>query len=141
MADDLERLRAAIAARMEQLGIAPGDPRVAPLLAQAQALMQQRVAGAPEGVAAFVPTHAGTREDKGGHAAAAAIDVLPAHLKDLVHSYLSAVRSSKPAGLAGGGWFIPAPALSACDAGRKLAELAPAIALEVRRGPMPPGGK
>jgi hypothetical protein len=126
MADDLERLRAAIAARMEQLGIAPGDPRIAPLQNQVQALMQQRVAGAPEGVVPFVPTHAGTRDDKGGHAAAAAIDVLPVHLKNLIQNYLSAVRSSKPAGVAGGGWFIPVPALSACEAGRKLAELAPA---------------
>src|SRR5262249_46495278 len=71
----------------------------------------------------FVPAHAGTRDDKGGQAAAAAIDVLPARLKELVQGYLSAVRASKPAGLLGGGWFIPAPALSASEAGSKLAEL------------------
>jgi len=126
MADDVDRLRAAIAARMEQAGIAPGDPRVAPLLAQAQALMQQSVANLPEGVVPFVPAHAGTRDDEGGRAAAAAIEALPPHLRDLVQGYLRAVRSSKPAGLAGGGWFIPAPALSASEAGRALTELGPA---------------
>ena len=123
MAEDLERLRAALAARLQQAGIAPGDPRVAPMLAQVQALMQQRAASMPEGVVPFMPTHAGTRDDKGGHAAAAAIEVLPAHLKALVQDYLHAVRASKPGALPGGGWFLPAPALSACEAGAKLAEL------------------
>jgi hypothetical protein len=126
MADDLERLRAALAARMQQLGIARGDPRVAPLLAQAQALMQQRVGSAPAGVASFAPTHAGTRDDRGGHAAAAALDALPAHLKALVQGYLSAVRPRKRGLLGSGGWLMSAPALSASEAGRKLAELEPA---------------
>jgi Domain of unknown function (DUF4132) len=123
MADDLERLRAAMAARLQQIGIAPDDPRVAPMLAQVQALMQQRAASVPEGVVPFMPAHAGTREDNGGQAAAVAIDALPAQLRALVQDYLNTVRASKPASLQGGGWFIPAPALSASESGCKLVEL------------------
>src|SRR5262245_15490139 len=118
MADDVERLRAALAARLQQMGIAPGDPRIAQLQAQAQSLLQQRVAG--DNVLPFAPTHAATRDDQGGCAATAALAALPAHLRDLVQSYFAAVRASRPGGLLGGGWFIPAPALAACEAGRKL---------------------
>jgi hypothetical protein len=129
MADDLERLRAALAARMEQIGIAPGDPRIAALMAQAQVLMQQRVANAPEGVVLFAPTHAGTRDDQGGRAAAAVIEALPAHLRDLVQGYLRSTHSGREqvtGGLVGIGWFMPAPVLSASEAGCRLLELGPA---------------
>src|SRR5262245_30769796 len=123
MADDLERLRAAMAARLQQIGMAPDDPRVAPMLAQVQALMQQRAASMPEGVVPFAPTHAGTRSDEGGRAAAAVIETLPAHLRDLVQSYSASVRSGRErvtGGLAGVGWFFPVPALSSSEEGRKL---------------------
>src|SRR5262245_33281199 len=125
MADDIERLRAAITARLQQLGIAPGDPRIAQLQAQAQALLQQHVANAGDKVVQFAPTHAATRDNEGGRAAAAALETLPAQLQDLVQSYFQAVRSSRPAGLLGGGWFIAAPTLAASEAGRKLLELSP----------------
>src|SRR5262245_3335797 len=123
--DDVERLRAALAARLQQMGIAVGDPRVAQLQAQAQALMQQQIAAGGT-IVPFAPKHAGTRDDEGGRAAAAALETLPTHLQDLVQSYFHAIRSSRPAGLLGGGWFIAVPALAASEAGRKLLNLSPA---------------
>ena len=45
MASEFERLSAAFAARMQELGCAPTDPRLAPMLAQVQALMRQLAAG------------------------------------------------------------------------------------------------
>src|SRR5262245_55907702 len=124
MADDIERLRAALAARLQQMGIAPGDPRIAQLQAQAQALLQQSIAQPAAGLPAsgtlrsdqtpasrglvagdrvvqFAPTHAATRDDEGGRAAAAALTTLPTHLQGLVQVYFQAVRSSQPAGLLG----------------------------------------
>jgi hypothetical protein len=45
MATELQRLSAALSARLQELGCAPTDPRVAPLLAQVQALMREHLAG------------------------------------------------------------------------------------------------
>ena len=46
MAEDIAGLAAALSARMRELGAGPNDPRMAPLLAQMQALMRQHVAAA-----------------------------------------------------------------------------------------------
>src|SRR5262245_7117492 len=129
MANDIERLRQAVAAKMQELGAAPGDPRLAPLLAQMQALMQQHIASAGGVVVPFVPRHAGTRHDHGGQAAAEAIEVLPVPLKELVQGYIREVQAGRPrmpGGASVGGWFHQAPALSASVAGNKLLNLAPA---------------
>src|SRR5262249_59919608 len=140
--------RAALDAGMAQIGAAPDDPRMAPLMAQMQALMQQHVAAASlarEGSAAgnvamlHAPTHAATRDDKGGQAAAAALTALPPKLKDLVEGYVQTVRADRDpaarvlgAGVLGAGvlgvgaFFKQAPALADSDAGRALLQLPPA---------------
>src|SRR5262245_40658031 len=120
MANDIERLRQAVAAKMQELGAEPGDPRLAPLLTQMQALMQQQIANAGGVVVPFLPAHAGTRDDHGGQAAAAVIEALPVPLKELVQSYIGDVDAGRPRtpnGAPVGGWFFyQAPALSASAA-------------------------
>src|SRR5262249_11284534 len=142
MADELARLRAALAARMQQIGAAPDDPRMAPLVAQMQALMQQRhsasedareraygATGADNVASLFAPTHAATRDHNGGQAGTAALAARPPQLQQLVQAYVQAVRAGRPqaAGVLGAGaFFIQAPALAESDAGRSLLQLAPA---------------
>jgi hypothetical protein len=119
MADDLERLHQALAARLQRLGIALDDPRIQTAMAQAQVLLHHNAAAA-------APSHAATRNDEGGRAAAAAIEALPSNLKEMVQDYIRAVRTSPERavrGMLGSAWFTAAPALSASPAGRALLQL------------------
>jgi hypothetical protein len=135
MADELARLRAAFVARMQEIGAAPNDPRLAPLMAQMHALMAQQVAAARQVAATgnvamlHAPAHAATRDDKGGRAVAAALAALPPRLSELVQAYVQSVSGGRnpAAGVLGAGaFFMQAPALSDSEAGRALLELPPA---------------
>ncbi len=125
MTDDLARLRAALAARMQQIGVALDDPRIAPLMAQMQASLQQRVAAARNVATLAAPTEA-ARDDASGRAAAAALAALPARLQELVQRYVQAVHADRnPAvgSLRVRAFFTKAPALADSDAGRALLQL------------------
>src|SRR5262252_7550164 len=107
MADDLERLHQALAARLQRLGIALDDPRIQTAMAQAQVLLQRHAAAA-------APSHAAARSDDGGSSGPTAIEALPSNLKEMVQDYIRAVRTSPERvarGMLGSAWFTAAPAL------------------------------
>ena len=101
MATELQRLSAALAARLQELGCAPTDPRVAPMLAQVQTLMREHLAGLQAGanvaMLAPVPTLSADLPNS-----AVSYD-LPADLATLLKAYL---------GTCPPGSFTQAPALS-----------------------------
>src|ERR1700746_2580046 len=107
MADELEQLRVRLAARLRELNIAPDDPRIVPLFAQAQSFIRERVAAggslSPLGAVARV---AFGLED--GRPSAAALEELPARLREVAQTYIQE-QSRLP-------WYGRAPALSASDA-------------------------
>jgi hypothetical protein len=124
MTDDLARLRAALAARMRQVGVEPDDPRAAPLMARMEAALQQSV-GAFNLAALAAPART-ARDDADGSGAAAALAALPAQLRELVDGYMQAVRAAcRPAfgGVRLGFFLKQAPALADTDAGRALLQL------------------
>jgi hypothetical protein len=126
MADDLARLRAAFAARVQQIGLELDDPRIAPLMARMQASLQQRVATAGN-VATFADRiHA--RDGAGAQPVAGALAELPARLQELVERYVQAVYADHKPGIGAllNGAFKKAPALADSDAGRALLQLPPA---------------
>jgi hypothetical protein len=119
MATELQRLSAEFSARIRELGCAPTDPRVAPMLAQIQALMREHLAGAQAGgnIAVMPP---------GAQAAPARpvdlpkVDVscdLPADAARALKAYLAICPRNG---------FTQAPALSQSEEGRRILELAPA---------------
>src|SRR5262249_43993271 len=120
MATDLQRLSAALAERMRELGCAPTDPRVAPLLAEVQALMREHLANVQAGsnVAMLAPgsprsAPAASAEQPNG---AVSYD-LPADLVRLLNAYLAICPSNG---------FTQAPALSQSEEGRRILDLGPA---------------
>jgi hypothetical protein len=115
VATELQRLSAALAERMRELGCAPTDPRVAPLLAEVQALMREHLASVQAGanVALLAP---GARSAAPAAAAAVSYD-LPAELATLLKAHLATCPSNG---------FTQAPALSQSEEGRRLLELGPA---------------
>jgi hypothetical protein len=104
VSNDIAGLSAALAQRMRELQTGPTDARLAPLLAQLQALMRQHVAAAMP-AAPVVPV-----------AQEYVID-LPKELSDLLSCYLDPCAVSA---------FAQAAALSDSDAGRRILELSPA---------------
>src|SRR5262245_38301913 len=104
MADDIARLSAALAERMRELRTDPTDPRLAPMLAQLQALTRQHI-----GAATAVPAN-------DGPAVEYAFD-LAAELADLLRGYLKVCPVQA---------FRQAPALAESEAGRQILALAPA---------------
>lgn len=128
MADDLDRLRTALAARMQRAGIAPDDPRVVPLFAHMQALLQRGLGGAGPAAEPAAPPRPSRLDDAGGRPAAAGLAALPPQLQALVVDYLQVFRARRERAAAGSGLrfsFMPAPALAESDAGRALLQLLP----------------
>jgi hypothetical protein len=109
MMEEIARLSAALAERMRELRADPTDPRLAPLLAQYQALVRQHMAAKHMATATpATPT------------AAPAADYdfdLPAELDALPRSYLDSCPAQA---------FVQAPALSDSEAGRRILALPPA---------------
>jgi hypothetical protein len=120
MATELQRLSAEFSARMRELGCAPTDPRLAPMLAQVQALMRQHLADlqtetnivamplgdrtvAPVGLA-DLPKIEATSD-------------LPAAAAGLLKAYLAICPRDG---------FTQAPALSQSEEGRRILDLAAA---------------
>jgi hypothetical protein len=124
MADELEQLRATLAANLRQPGACLSDPQIAPLLARMQALFRQRIADAGGTVAVLHPGARAAKPDHAKSAPFAAIE-LPPPLMQLAQDYIAEARSCRQGPLAGA-WFLQAPALSASEAGRRLLELGPA---------------
>jgi hypothetical protein len=107
--EEITRLSAALAERMRELRADPTDPRLAPLLAQYQALVRQHMA----------TKHMATATPATPTAAPAAdydFD-LPAELDALLRSYLDSCPAQA---------FVQAPALSDSEAGRRILALPPA---------------
>jgi Domain of unknown function (DUF4132) len=126
MENDFEQLSLTFAARMRELGVGPADPRVAPLVAQLQALMRERMAQATAGAGAIM------RQAHIGNAVPIAPSVpepefsfdLPAALADLLRDYLKTCPP-RP--------FVQAPALAQSDAGRRMLGLEAADRVRIAR--------
>jgi hypothetical protein len=125
MSNDAERLRAALAARLQAIGIAPDDPRVGPAFEHVQALLQRGLAvvhdatGGSAGSAPLRPAGAKPEES-----------ALPERLRALLDAYLAAVhraaeakRPNQPAQMRA--ITLEAPALSSTEAGGAVLALAP----------------
>lgn len=129
MANDLERLQAALAARMQALGpaAAPSDPRIAPMFEQMQQMLQSTF---HQSIAAVADLIAGPEPR------AEPTDLSPAHAT-LIKAYIAAVHAGegRPGHtipeIGGLAWYAPAKPLSASEAGRSLLALAPADKAEV----------
>ncbi|HUL08231.1 MAG TPA: DUF4132 domain-containing protein [Candidatus Acidoferrum sp.] len=120
MATDLQRLSAALAERMRELGCAPTDPRVAPLLAQVQALMREHLANVQAGANVAMLSPGSPRSAPAAstdHSNSAVSYDLPADLVRLLKAYLAICPSNG---------FTQAPALSQSEEGRRILELGPA---------------
>lgn len=120
MASEFERLSAALAARMQELGCAPTDPRLAPMLAQVQALMREHFTGPQAGANVVAMPLGAQRAAPAAPAGAPDVEVssdLPADLARLLKAYLATCPF---------GGFTQAPALSQSDEGRRILDLAPA---------------
>ena len=102
MSNEIAGLSAAFAERMRELRTGPTDPRLAPMLAQLQALMRQHVAGATPAVIPLAEEYV--------------VD-LPVELTDLLSCYLDTCPARA---------FAQAAALSESDAGRRILDLSPA---------------
>ncbi len=126
MANDFEQLSSAFAARIRELGVGPADPRVAPLVAQLQALMRERIAQATAGAGVVM------RQPSIGEAVPVATGVpepecsfdLPAALADLLRDYLKTCPP-RP--------FVQVPALAQSDAGRRMLSLEAADRVRIAR--------
>jgi hypothetical protein len=102
---------AAFAERMRELRTGSTDPRLAPMLAQLQALMRQHVAGATPAVIPLAEEYV--------------VD-LPVELADLLSCYLDTCPARA---------FAHAATLSESDAGRRILDLSPADRVRIgRRG-------
>jgi uncharacterized protein DUF4132 len=118
MSEDIQRLQAEIAAQMRQLGAPANDPRLAPMLAQLQALLRQHVASAgANGRLAVLPT--GAQDQDAGEAAPTRklLSNLPPPIEEPAREYIRSARAHAIH------MFAQAPALSDSDAGRRLLEL------------------
>jgi Domain of unknown function (DUF4132) len=125
MANDQEQLRAALAARLQALGIAPDDPRVGPAFEQVQALQRglavvRDATGETVGSPPLRPAVSGPDES-----------ALPERLRALLDAYLAAVhraaeakRPNQPAQMRA--ITLEAPALSSTEAGGAMIALTPA---------------
>lgn len=115
MSEEIQRLQAEIAAQMRQLGAPANDPRLAPMLAQLQALFRQHVASAGAKLA-VLPT--GAQEHDGEAAPTKKLfSNLAPHIEEPAREYIRAARVHAIH------MFTQAPALSDSDAGRRLLEL------------------
>ena len=110
MANDLEQRRAQLAARMRELNVAPDDPRIVLLFAQARQLIRGQL-GLPD-----TPT-AGATSGEDGRTSAAVLADLPAGVGEIAQAYIDE-QSALP-------WYAQAPALSASEAGRNVLALSP----------------
>jgi len=119
--DDLARLREALAAKMQQAGVDPNDPRIVPLLAHVQTALAQRVAAASHS-APVTPIQI-ARDGATGRPAASGLDELPARLRALVDGYVQAMHGERKPRVGSITSFKLAPALSESEAGRALAQL------------------
>jgi hypothetical protein len=120
MATELQRLSAALAVRMQELGCAPTDPRIAPLLAEVQALMREHLANVQAGAnIAVMPV--GTQTAVPARPTdLPKVDVsydLPAEAARVLKAYLAICPRDG---------FTQAPALSQSEEGRRILDLAPA---------------
>jgi hypothetical protein len=102
VSNEIAGLSAAFAERMRELRTGPTDPRLAPMLAQLQALMRQHVAGATPAVIPLAEEYV--------------VD-LPVELTDLLSCYLGTCPARA---------FAQAATLSESDAGRRILDLSPA---------------
>src|SRR5262245_41722141 len=119
--EEIQRLQAQIAARMQELGAAPNDPRLAPLITQLQGLLRQHFANAGMNRFAVLPGGAQAKTAAGEDGPSSRfIAALPPRLQESARGYLRFVRSR------GGHMFQQAPGLSESEDGRKLSELGPA---------------
>ena len=121
MAAELQRLSAALAARMRELGCAPTDPRVAPLLAQVQALMRAHLASVQGANVAMLAPGAQSAAPAARPMGSESYD-LPAALAALLKAYLATCPSNS---------FTQAPALSQSEEGRRILDLGPADRVKV----------
>jgi Domain of unknown function (DUF4132) len=130
MANDQERLRAALASRLQSLGIAPDDPRFGLALERVQAVVQRGLAVVHDGTIGSAdsarprpaaPTHDGPE--------------LPERLRVLLDAYIANVHSAAearrpewmnlPVHAVMRALALEAPALSSTEAGRAMLALAP----------------
>ena len=114
MANDLEQRRARLAARVRELNVAPDDPRIVLLFAQARQLIRGQL-GLPDGLP-DTPT-AGATSGADGRTSAAVLADLPAGVSEIAQAYIDE-QSALP-------WYAQAPALSASEAGRNVLALSP----------------
>jgi hypothetical protein len=120
MASEFERLSAALAARMQELGCAPTDSRLAPMLAQVQALMREHFTGPQAGANVVAMPLGAQSAAPAAPAGAPEVKVsfdLPADLAKLLKAYLATCPAAA---------FMQAPALSQSEEGRRILDLAPA---------------
>ncbi len=117
MSEEIQRLQAQIATQMKHLGAAVNDPRLAPMLAQLQALLRQHMASAgANGRLAVLPNGApGETGDDGP--TKKLLSNLPPPIQDSAREYIRSARAHAIH------MFTQAPALSDSDAGRRLLEL------------------
>ena len=85
MANDLEQRRARLAARMRELNVAPDDPRIVLLFAQARQLIRGQL-GLPDGLP-DTPT-AGATSGADGRTSAAVLADLPAGVSEIAQAYI-----------------------------------------------------
>src|SRR5262249_52985774 len=118
MSEEIGRLRAALVARMRELPAPINDPRLAEMLVQLQALVQQHTATAANaGVTMLRAQSAVQPPTSQDGPSAKLISELPQRLKELTGGYIAFARTQRVH------MFAQAPALSESDAGRGLMQL------------------
>jgi hypothetical protein len=127
VADDVNRLHAALAARLQQLGLAPNDPRLGPAIAHVQALMRRAGTPGADDNAILRPSFSAPNSACDSAPLPLPGGDLPDRLKALLEACVDAVHvaSRRPAGdrLRVYALTLEAPALSASEEGRSLLNL------------------
>jgi Domain of unknown function (DUF4132) len=116
MASDFERLSAALAGRMQELGVGPADPRVAPLVTQLQALMRAHLAQSAGGSNVVMLPTSGAPATATGPSTQSCFRDLSLDLAVLLRAYLDTCPPQA---------FTQAPALSQSEEGRRILDLPP----------------
>ncbi len=116
MTRDVERLSAALAGRMQELGVGPADPRVAPLVTELQALMRAHLAQSAGGSNVVMLPTSGAPATATGPSTQSCFHDLPLDLAVVLRAYLDTCPSQA---------FTQAPALSQSEEGRRMLNLEP----------------